>query len=96
MAAGFDDFLSSIKYLDKQDILDTAYKKHQSLGKPSFGLTTRERAEFQQEVSDLLYLLETGQRSPDVSDRNFAKFKFICGNLVKKRQMDKSSLLLFE
>jgi len=75
MANDFDDFLSSVKYLNKEDILDTAYKKHKLLDKYSSIYTTAQRTEFQQGISHLLYFLETGQRPAGISDLEFAKFK---------------------
>ena len=96
MANDFDDFLSSVKYLDKQDILDMAYKKHKALDKHSTALTTAQRVEFQQSVSDLLYWLETSQRPATIDDRNFGKLKSICENLVKNNQMNQQTLSLFK
>lgn len=96
MANDFDDFLSSIKYLDKQDILNMAYKKHKLLDKHTTQLTTAQRTEFQHDISNLLYWLETGLRPTGITDQNFSKFQPLCGNLVKNQQMDASSLSLFE
>lgn len=96
MAYDFDDFLSNVKYLDKQDILDTAYKNHKLLDKHSSSITTAQRMEFQRSLSNFLYWLETEKRPDNISDQDFTKFKFICDNLVKKQQLGKQNLLLFK
>ncbi len=92
----FDDFLSSIKYLDKVDILETAYKRHKVLDKSTTSMTTENRLDLQNSIKDLLFWLEKNQRPAGLNDLNFAKFKPICENLIKKKQMEAEALTLFE
>ncbi len=92
----FDAFLSAIKYLDKEDILVAAYKKHKSLDKSSTMYTMEARLDLQNSVGDLLYFLEKNERPPNVKDYNFEKLKPICENLIKKGQMDAGAIKLFQ
>ncbi len=96
MTFDFDNFLSAIKYLDKQDILNEAYKKHKLLDKPSSAYTTAQRLSLQHSISELLYWLETGARPEGINDMNFAKFKPVCENLIKKNEMKSETLGIFE
>ncbi len=96
MAYDFDDFLSAVKYLDKQDILDAAYKKHKLLDKPSTAYTTAQRLALQHSISELLYWIETGSRPVGINDQNFAKLKPICENLIRKNEIDAKLLAVFE
>ncbi len=92
----FDDFLNSVKYLDKEDILETAYKRHKVLDKSTTSMTTENRLDLQNSIKDLLFWLEKNQRPAGLSDLNFAKFKPICENLIKKEQMETNAIDLFE
>jgi hypothetical protein len=92
----FDAFLSAVKYLDKEDILATAYKKHKFLDKPSSMYTLEARMELQNGVQSLLRWLETGQRAAGVSDANFAKLKPVCESLIRKGQLGPEAIALFE
>ena len=47
MPNDFDVFLNSIKYLDKEDILATAYKKHKALDKSTTQYTLEYRLNLQ-------------------------------------------------
>jgi len=96
MPNDFDVFLNSVKYLDKEDILATAYKRHKSLDKSTTMYTMEFRLGLQNSISGLLYFLENKQRPDGISDINFAKFKPICESLVKKGQMEPEVIKLFE
>jgi hypothetical protein len=92
----FDGFLNLVKFLDKEDILATAYKKHKSLDKFSSMYTTKDRVEFQENISGLLYWLEKNEKPPGLTGREFQKLKPLCENLIRKNQMEKESLDLFD
>ena len=92
----FDGFLSTIKYLDKEDILTAAYKKHKSLDKPSTMYSTKARLDFQSCISGLLFLLENNQKPETITDIEFAKLKPVCESLIRKEQMDADVIKLFE
>jgi hypothetical protein len=96
MPNDFDAFLNSVKYLDKEDILATAYKKHKSLDKSTTMYTMEFRIDLQNAISGLLYFLENGQRLSGMSDVNFALLKPICENLIKKDQMEPGTVKIFE
>lgn len=96
MTHEFETFLNGVKYLGKEDILQTAYKKHKSLDTSSYIMSLQDRRNLQQEVSYLLYLLETGQRPAGILDDDFAKFEAIAKSLVEKGEMDKDVLELFQ
>ena len=96
MPNDFDVFLNSVKYLDKEDILATAYKRHKSLDKSTTMYTMEFRLGLQNSISGLLYFLENKQRPDGISDINFLKFKPICESLVKKGQMEPEVIKLFE
>jgi hypothetical protein len=96
MAYDFDAFLSTIKYLDKEDILVAAYKKHKSLDKSSTMYTMEARLNFQKGLSGLLFFLENGERLPGLLDHEFASLKPVCESLIRKGQMDKDVIKLFE
>jgi hypothetical protein len=96
MPNDFDAFLNSVKYLDKEDILATAYKRHKSLDKSTTMYTMEFRLGLQNSISGLLYFLENKQRPASISDTNFAKFKPICESLIKKGQMEPEVIKLFE
>jgi hypothetical protein len=95
MSNDFDDFLNSVKYLDKEDILATAYKKHKSLDKSTTMYTMEFRLDLQNSISGLLYFLENKQRPDGLSDLNFLKLKPICENLIKKGQMEAGVIKIF-
>lgn len=95
MDYGFDAFLNSVKYLDKEDILATAYKKHKSLDKSSAVYSADYRAGLKNSLEGLLYWLERNQRPVNISDLNFQKFRDICQNLVRKGQLEPGALELF-
>jgi hypothetical protein len=88
MPNDFDAFLNSVKYLDKEDILATAYKRHKSLDKSTTMYTMEFRLGLQNSISGLLYFLENKQRPDGISDINFLKLKPICENLIKKEQIE--------
>ncbi len=92
----FDAFLNQIKYLDKEDILETAYKKHKSLDKSSTMYSLEGRRNLQDSIQGLLYWLETGQRPPNITDRNFLLLKPLCENLIRKNQLGKEAIEVFE
>jgi hypothetical protein len=96
MPNDFDAFLNSIKYLDKEDILATAYKKHKALDKSTTQYTLEYRLNLQKDISGLLYFLENGQRLAGMSDVNFALLKPICESLIKKGQMDLNVIKIFD
>jgi len=96
MPNDFDVFLNSVKYLDKEDILATAYKKHKALDKSTTQYTMEARRAFQDAISGLLYFLEQGRRLAGMTDFNFVQLKPICENLIKKEQMDAEVLKIFE
>lgn len=91
----FDTFLNSVKYLDRDDILTTAYARHKALDKNSTMFTTEARLDLQNSIGQLLYWLEKGECPPGMSDREFLKFKPLCENLVKKNQLEKTLLNVF-
>lgn len=95
MLYDFDSFLNSIKYLDKEDILETTYKKHKSLDKSSPMMTTEFRLDLQNSVSGLLFVLEEKQKPLSMKEVEFVKLKPICENLVRKNQLDKTILEIF-
>lgn len=96
MPNDFDAFLNSVKYLDKEDILATAYKRHKSLDKSSTMYTMEFRLGLQNNISGLLYFLENKQRLAGMSDINFVLLKPICESLIKKGQMEEDAIKLFE
>jgi hypothetical protein len=96
MPNDFDAFLNSVKYLDKEDILATAYKKHKSLDKSTTQYTLEYRLNLQNAISGLLYFLENKQRLAGMSDVNFILLKPICENLIKKGQMEPDVVKIFE
>ena len=96
MQYDFDTFLNSIKYLDKEDILVTTYKKHKSLDKSSPIMSTEFRLDLQNSISGLLYWLERGERPSNMREVDFIKLKPICESLIRKEQMDSSVLRIFE
>ena len=96
MAYDFDAFLSTIKYLDKEDILVAAYKKHKSLDKSSTMYTMEARLTFQKGVQQLLYFLENSEKPPGILDHEFARLKDVCASLIRKGQMEPKVLELFE
>lgn len=96
MTHEFETLLSSVKYLGKEDILETAYKKHKSLDTASYLVTLKDRRVLQQEISYLLYLLETGQRPLGILDEDFVKFKPLIESLVLKGEMEKEAMELFD
>ncbi|MBL8030249.1 MAG: hypothetical protein JNN11_03300 [Candidatus Doudnabacteria bacterium] len=95
MDYGFDAFLNSIKYLDKEDIVATAKKKIRLLDKPSTLYSLDYKAGLKNSLEGLLFWLEKNQRPTNISDASFQKFYDICKNLVRKEQLEKSSLDLF-
>jgi hypothetical protein len=95
MQNDFDTFLNSVKYLDKEDILATAYKRHKALDKSTTMYTLEFRLNLQNCISGLLYFLENGQRPQGLNDINFLKLKPICENLIKKGQMGPQVLEIF-
>lgn len=95
MTYEFETFLNSVKYLGKEDILQTAYKKHKSLDTSSYIISLQDRRNLQQEISYLLYLLETGQRPVGILDEDFVQFEAIARSLVEKGEMDKEVIELF-
>jgi hypothetical protein len=96
MPNDFDVFLNSVKYLDKEDILATAYKRHKALDKSTTQYTLEYRLNLQSSISGLLYFLETEKRPEKISDENFLKFKPICESLIKKGEMEADVVKLFE
>lgn len=96
MPSDFDAFLNSVKYLDREDILATAYKKHKSLDKSTTRYTLEYRLGLQNSISGLLYFLEKKQRPTGISDVNFLKLKPVCESLIKKGQMETETIKLFE
>jgi len=96
MPNDFDVFLNSVKYLDKEDILATAYKKHKSLDKSTTQYTLEYRLNLQNSISGLLYFLETKQRPEKINDENFIKLKPICESLIKKGEMEAEVVKIFE
>lgn len=95
MLNDFDAFLNSVKYLDKEDILATAYKRHKALDKSSTMYTMEFRLGLQNSISGLLYFLENKQRLAGMSNANFTLLKPICENLVKKGQMESDTVKQF-
>jgi hypothetical protein len=96
MANDFDAFLNSVKYLDKEDILATAYKRHKALDKSTTMYTMEARHSFQDAISGLLYFLENKQRLAGMTDFNFAQLKPICENLIKKGEMEPEVIKIFD
>ena len=96
MLNDFDAFLNSVKYLDKEDILATAYKRHKALDKSSTMYTMEFRLALQKNISGLLLFLENQQRLPEMNDANFILLKPICENLIKKGQMEAEAIKLFD
>ena len=96
MPNDFDVFLNSIKYLDKEDILATAYKKHKALDKSTTQYTLEYRLNLQNSISGLLYFLETKKRPEKISDENFALLKPVCENLIKKGELEAEVVKIFE
>jgi predicted RNA binding protein with dsRBD fold (UPF0201 family) len=95
MPNDFDVFLNSVKYLDKEDILATAYKKHKSLDKSTTQYTMEFRMALQKDISGLLYFLEEGKKLNGMIEVNFALLKPIAENLIRKGQMDAEVLKIF-
>lgn len=96
MLNDFDAFLNAVKYLDKEDILATAYKKHKSLDKSTTMFTLEFRLNLQNSISGLLYFLENKQRLAGMRDVDFALLKPICENLIKKGQMEPEAIEQFQ
>jgi len=96
MPNDFDAFLNSVKYLDKEDILATAYKKHKSLDKSTTQYTLEYRLNLQNDISGLLYFLENKQKLAGMSDVNFILLKPICENLIRKGEMEQEAIKIFE
>jgi hypothetical protein len=96
MPNDFDAFLNSIKYLDKEDILATAYKRHKALDKSTTMYTMEFRLDLQKNISGLLYFLENKQRLAGMSDVNFALLKPICENLIRKGEMEPEVIKIFD
>lgn len=96
MPNDFDAFLNSVKYLDKEDILATAYKRHKTLDKSSTMYSMEFRMALQKNISGLLFFLENGERLAGMSDATFSLLKPICENLIKKGQMEPEAAKLFE
>jgi len=96
MTHEFETLLNSVKYLGKEDILQTAYKKHKSLDTSSYIMSLKDRRDLQQEISYLLYLLETGQRPAGILDGDFLKFESLVKSLVEKGEIDKEVMELFK
>ena len=91
----FDDFVNSVKYLNKDDILATAYKKHKALDKVSVKEKKEGGFALQDKISGLLLLLEKQQRSPYLNETDFAKLKPLCKSLIEKNELDKQTMDLF-
>jgi hypothetical protein len=91
----FGEFLNSVKYLDKEDILATSYKRHKALDK----ITSADKREggsgLQNNIQYLLFFLEKNERHPEMTEDNFVLLKPVCENLVKKDQMEPGMLKLF-
>ena len=96
MPNDFDAFLNSVKYLDKEDILAMAYKRHKALDKSTTMYTMEARHSLQDAVSGLLYFLENGQRLAGMSDVNFLLLKPICENLIRKGEMGAEVIKIFD
>ncbi len=96
MLNDFDAFLNSVKYLDKEDILATAYKRHKALDKSTTMYTLEFRIGLQNSISGLLYFLENKQRLAGMRDVDFVMLKPICENLIKKGQMEPEVIKIFE
>lgn len=92
----FDDYLNTIKYLDKEDILSATYKKHKMLDKVS-GLDKKEGAmALQNKISGLLFWIEKKEKPAILSEAEFLKLKPICESLIRKNQLEPEALSLFE
>lgn len=96
MPNDFDVFLNSVKYLDKEDILATAYKRHKALDKSTTMYTLEFRLGLQNSISGLLYFLENEQRLAGMRDVDFIMLKPICESLIKKGQMKPEVIKIFE
>jgi hypothetical protein len=96
MPNDFDAFLNSVKYLDKEDILATAYKRHKALDKSTTMYTLEFRLGLQNSISGLLYFLENKQRLAGMRDIDFIMLKPICESLIKKGQMEPEVIKIFE
>lgn len=90
----YDNFISQVKHLDKEDILTAAWKRHKSLDKSS-SMPMKDRLAFQKGVGDLLYWLEKGERPEHITDMEFEKLRPVCESLIRKNQLDPSALDIF-
>jgi hypothetical protein len=91
----FGDYLNTIKYLDKDDILEISYKKHQSLDKILVLDKKEGGTQLQTNIQYLLFFLEKEQHPSGMTAENFAKLKPICENLIKKNQLAAETINLF-
>jgi hypothetical protein len=91
-----DGFLNTVKYLGREDILQTAYKKHKSLDKVSVRDKKDGAGAMQQTIQALLFWLENQTRPADISDTDFLKFRPICENLIEMKQLDQHAVEIFK
>ncbi len=91
----FDNFLNSIKYLDRADVLVLVQNHGQSLEKASTRYDKQERLELQKNTADLLFWMEHQKRPLHMNELEFAKFKPLCENFIKKHQLASRAMELF-
>ena len=92
----FDDFLTIIKFLDREDIIETAHNKHKRLDKASSLNKIDGALALQDKIQGLLYWIQTEKRPPTLSETEFAKFRPICERLITKGQMEAEALHVFD
>jgi len=92
----FEDFLSSIRHLDRQDIHEIANKRFKELEKSKGVANKKEAIALAKQIEQFLYWLESGRRPPGIDKSEFMKFKPLCQNLIEKKQAKPSYITIFE
>jgi hypothetical protein len=88
----FDDFITTIKYLDAEDILLTAKKRCVQLEK-GWGRPNRKDALILiDKINGLISWIKTAEKPETLQPADFLKFKSIAENLVRKEQMSPEAL----
>ena len=95
----FLEAMSRIEYLEmlslaEQEYMDANARADDPKADPKArGSGSREYA---RQVGDFLYFIRRGKRPTDAPDQEFALYRPICEDLVKKKQFDPSILDLFK
>lgn len=92
----FNNFLSSIKYLDRPDVLAIVEAYNKAIEKPSTKYDKTDRMELQKNSANLLYWMEYQTCPPDMSKQDFLKFKPLAENFVKKGQLEAGAMSVFK